>query len=1147
MSASDNVPSPVITVADGLANLAIQHHSPSPVPQHSPNSRPFIMYSRPQLLFLHKSPLVQLPNGMPALKDWFGTENDQSSSKKDSETPLPAGNARDRRFRRETDDAGSARQSFRGAAITQPSQMGNFKHQSIRAADRDRDRDAEKEQDRERVKEGQERLRNLSDKYDRDRRALSSLPQFRVKDRELAPHLANPSSRVTAQGHQAVSSRASDSRDTQKKKDGESNEDWRRDQPRTGRDRPENGRRDRDDRERPCSRVRDSSRSRREGSPSRRDKDDRRVDRDDGHSYRRDRDDRDRDFERDSEVEDPRRWRDDGKRDDRMAARREREIRERERESRDRRDRPTWDAGDRSDRRWVAGDDRDGRGKRSNGKDRKLGEDGKDRDDRKDREREKEPAWMDTYIPSNGSSGIIGSHPSGGELDGIQAFRKEMQQKDKSTSPVVASLVVSQTQTSPPSQAPENQLDEIQLFRLMMKREEEKKKSDSPVPSPPVHPSTEGASAGLHDDGSQVRISLEVGTNLTLTPALSSEGISYVSSPVEQHKVPVVVGVTADAPTPTASTPSQQTTTSLAFGGQESEITDKLTPQSSRLFSTTLSSDPSATAKPDRLLSTKLLKPILLGSRLLALGSRNPQNASVSSLRSTSSQSPASFTQRNGSVGVNAVVGAGVSQSIEPSSHFTSVVDTLRPNNGFSPFDEHRDVSALLNVPVPEATHRGSLTLAVDRTVFPADHALPAEPGLGGGFSNSHAVQSFEHVGPGIAAAKGSRFAKFFDGKGRDGQPTPFAKGSMGISGMSQPGPQKSDLPGLHPPHHSEARAMEDIFAMLNNSAQVSIDLIRQSKFSCLEQAQRLGVAPELPNLDIGYSSPSNNIHALQNAQGHPHLLGPGRVDSLYDDRNFVPDGMVPGLRSAPPPRSRQGSAMFSDFPDEAMQFNNGQRGPTQVYQGPVPSIHMQHGNIGRSVPISMQAAQFRGAPSPNHLASVQRLPPGLANLGGRPPHEPNQFVNASVGMTNGALHGTVHGNGPQPSFNNFQPPSLGFSGGPQIRPSHPGAHQLQGTLGPNALQGLVHPGNLGSSQAQLLGLAGANGVHGGLRGPGGGFGQQGPQVQPHIALRQQQPQQQIPPHMLPLHLQQQGFGGGATNQPAHDLMALLMNGGRRD
>ena len=621
-----------------------------------------------------------------------------------------------------------------------------------------------------------------------------------------------------------------------------------------------------------------------------------------------------------------------------------------------------------------------------------------------------------------------------------------------------------------------------------------------------------------------------------------------MSSPGEQHEASVTVGVTSDTPTLIASTSSQQTTASLAFGGQESEPSDKLTPQSSRLFS----SDPSVVGKP----SVDAAIPANQapqshppgGSRLLALGSRNPQNAVASSVRSTSSQSPASFVQKNGNVGVNAVTGAGVSQPIEPPSHFAPVAETLRANNGFSPFDEQRDAPAHPNTSASEAMHRGPLAFTGDRTSFPADHILAAEPGLGGGFSNGHTIQSFEPVGSGIAAAKGSRFAKFFDGKSRDGQPASFAKGPIGTSGLSQPTSQKMDLPSLHPPHNSEARAMEDIFAMLNNSAQVSVDPISAKQvFVPYKPAQRPGVAPE-PNLDMGYGSPSNNLHALQNAQGLPHLLGPGRMDSLYDDRTFVPDGMVPGLRSVPPPRSRQSSAMFSDFPDEPIQFNNGQRGPTQIYQGPVPSIHMQHGNIGRNGPVSMQAAQFRGAPSPNHLASVQRLPPGLANLGGRPPHEPSQFVNAS-GMTNGALHGTVHGNGPQPPFNNFQQPSLGFSGGPQIRAPHPGAHQLQGTLGPNALQGLVHPGNLGSSQAQLLGLAGANSMHGGLRGPGGGFGQQGPQVQPpHIALRQhQQPQQQIPPHMLPLHLQQQGFGGGATNQPAHDLMALLMNGARRD
>ncbi|KAG9314512.1 hypothetical protein JVU11DRAFT_5309 [Chiua virens] len=1053
MSDSNNVPiqhpSPLVAVSNDLANLVIQP-TPSPVsptiPQNHPDSRPFIMYSRSQLLFLHKSPLVQLPNGMPALKDWFGTESDQSSSKKDSETTLSAGNTRDRRFRRDADDAGSARQSFRGAAITQPSQMGNFKHQSIRAADRDRDRDVEKEQDRERVKEG-ERLRNLSDKYDRDRRALSSISQMRTKDREIAPHLANPP-RVTAQ---TASSRVSDSRDVQKKKDGESNEDWRRgaDQARAARDRTENGRKDRDDRERPRSRVRDSSRSRRDGSPSRRDKEDRRMDRDDGYSYRKDRDDRDREFDRDSEPEDPRRWRDDGKREERIVARREREIRERE--LRDRRDRPAWEGGDRADRRWVTGDDRDSRGKGRAAEIGSPGEDGKDRDDRKDRDRdrEKEPAWMDTYIPNSGS-GVLGGLRSGGELDGIQAFRKEMQQKDKSTSPVAAGLAVSQTQASSPGQTPENQLDEIQLFRLMMKREEEKKKSDSPEVPPATHPSTESSSA--------VRVNTEAVPNLSLAPTPLNESVSHRSSPGEQYEsAVVVVDVTPDVTIPISSASSPQTATSLVFNGQDSE--------------------PRAKLNPSELASAldHILRPVYSGE-----GTHEPRFSRSSSWRFSIAcvgvPKPAKCDCFVGAVLLllKALCRVSVNQPVEPSSHFPPGPDSSRPNNGFSPFDEHRD-AVIANAAVSEGIHRAPLAAC------------------------GHAAPSFEPVSSGIAAAKGSRFAKFFDGKSRDHQPAPLAKAI-----------------GLQLPQHSDARAMEDIFTMLNNSAQ---------------QAQRLGIAPELPNLDIGYGSPSNNLHALQSVPGHPHLLGPGRMDSLYDDRNFVPDGMVPGLRSVPPPRGRQSGAVFSDFPDESIQFNvNGQRGPTQIYQGSVPT------------------AQFRGAPSPNHLASVQRLPPGLANLGGRPPHEPGQFVNASAGMANGGIHGTVHGSAPQPTFNNFQQPSLNFSSGPQIRGPHPGAHQLQGTLGPNALQGLVHPGNLGSNQAQLLGLSGANGVHGPLRGPGGAFGQQGPQVQPHIALRQhQQAQQQMPPHMLPLHLQQQGFAGAATNQPAHDLMALLMNGTRRD
>lgn len=58
------------------------------------------------------------------------------------------------------------RATFRSGALSQPSQMGNFKHQSTRTNDRDRerdlDRDGGKEREREiRDREGQERLRSV--------------------------------------------------------------------------------------------------------------------------------------------------------------------------------------------------------------------------------------------------------------------------------------------------------------------------------------------------------------------------------------------------------------------------------------------------------------------------------------------------------------------------------------------------------------------------------------------------------------------------------------------------------------------------------------------------------------------------------------------------------------------------------------------------------------------------------------------------------------------------------------------------------------------------------------------------------------------------------------------------------------------------
>jgi hypothetical protein len=180
-------------------------------------------------------------------------------------------------------------------------------------------------------------------------------------------------------------------------------------------------------------------------------------------------------------MDDPRRWRDDGKRDERMAVRREREQRERERDKDRVRDRPAaWDSGDRQDRRWAPADDRDGRNKRAAGRERKS-EEVKDKDDRKDRdrererEREKEPAWMDTYVPSTSSNGL-GRAP--GDLDDIQAFKREIKEREQKEQNAAA-------QDGDHYGDLEGKVHEIQLFKLMMKREEQKKKADeSPLAGP---------------------------------------------------------------------------------------------------------------------------------------------------------------------------------------------------------------------------------------------------------------------------------------------------------------------------------------------------------------------------------------------------------------------------------------------------------------------------------------------------------------------------------------------------------------------------------------------------------------------------------------------------------------------------------------
>jgi hypothetical protein len=152
---------------------------------------------------------------------------------------------------------------------------------------------------------------------------------------------------------------------------------------------------------------------------------------------------------------------------------------------------------------------------------------------------------------------------------------------------------------------------------------------------------------------------------------------------------------------------------------------------------------------------------------------------------------------------------ATIGQGIQPESQGFSKVDSPRPAASFSPFeeqsrqtyDESRDsgiATNLLNL---------SLRGPVDQMFNPSNNQL-------------------EPVYNGLAAAKGSRFAKFFDGKARDTQ-SQSNKSQVPV-GYISPSPnhhqrqEQSNLSNLAS-NPGDQRTMDDIFAMLNSSSQVGI------------------------------------------------------------------------------------------------------------------------------------------------------------------------------------------------------------------------------------------------------------------------------------------------------------------------------------
>ena len=629
-------------------------------------------------------------------------------------------------------------------------------------------------------------------------------------------------------------------------------------------------RRERDDRERPRSRVRDSSRQRRDPSPSRRDREserDRDKDRDE-HRRRDDRRDdharRDRDVERDSN-DDHRRWRDDGKRDERIAARRElrdKEHRERDREREKERgsragerdsnidlERPR----DRERDRWVS-DERDTQSKRTNGRDRRRhsrdeDRDSKDRDERKDprvRAEEKEPAWMDTYIPSDSGAGILGGKAENGELDGIQAWKLGMKEKERKERESEALRSSSDIESAGSARAPdipatpptEPPLDEIQLFKLMIKREEEKNSAASfkgPVNDPAVAYIGPGSDSGECVLFGASRVFLNhADSSAQKLPISNSDGqpaSGFTPSPSVETLAPLT------APSTKPSTPSAESP--KAFGSRffpNPSMSESSAPQSQQdrhSASTIKSPTPSQFNPPS-------------GSRLLAFGSRTPSAAAATSL---SSDQASMFTFSTSTVDTpqsllppsmnGSRLGPDIDAMNADSAALTSISAGLPP--GFSNLVNPSHQSVFPSDPnahtQSEILRRQSLTSFGDRTTYGATSDLssyselgPTNPlGIQSNIPTSHSP-SFEPSGRerGLGGSpfpqqKGSRFAKFFDGKSRE---QPATASAEGLDAFPHPllsyQRQQSMGGGDSYPINAENRTMEDIFAMLQNSTQVS-------------------------------------------------------------------------------------------------------------------------------------------------------------------------------------------------------------------------------------------------------------------------------------------------------------------------------------
>jgi hypothetical protein len=177
----------------------------------------------------------------------------------------------------------------------------------------------------------------------------------------------------------------------------------------------------------------------------------------------------------------------------------------------------------------------------------------------------------------------------------------------------------------------------------------------------------------------------------------------------------------------------------------------------------------------------------------------------------------------------NACVASLPHASDNPINHGSLKTEPLTTQQGFSPFEDPRGAGSYAN-------HHDSLgrtSVVSERMPFNATSESGPYSDLGASNANSlslnHPGLSLESSntigGNTYATGKGSRLAKFFDGKSRDGAPL-TAKAQTPPVGFTSSSPipgQRQDQVSFNGMigGNSTDRAMDDLFVMLNNSAQV--------------------------------------------------------------------------------------------------------------------------------------------------------------------------------------------------------------------------------------------------------------------------------------------------------------------------------------